>query len=166
MRFKFAYALVFSAACSALPAAAQPPATPVDPSVLNSLDSLQREIRKRILSDADKKEIRACDREKAKFLKDCRSDSAYARVDHDLNEAKLHGADMNDPSVQALMEKKFAAEKVCDDRYAAQPRGKQCLAGEDKRRKALEKALKADKQYQSLLKKSEPNPAPLGAEHL
>lgn len=159
----FASALMLSAA---LPAAAQPSATPVDPSVLNSLDSLQRVVQRRILSDADKKEIRACDREKAKFLKDCRSDSAYARVDRDLNDAKLHGADMNDPAVQALMEKKFAAEKACDDRYAAQPRGKQCLAGEEKRRKALDKALKADKQYQSLLKKSEPNPAPLGAEHL
>lgn len=166
MRLILAYALALSAACSARPAGAQSPATPVDPSVLNSLDSLQREIQKRILSDADKKEIRACDREKAKFLKDCRSDTAYARVDHDLNDAKLHGADMNDPAVQALMEKKFAAEKACDDRYAAQPRGKQCLAGEDKRRKALDKALKADKQYQSLLKKSQPNPPPAGTEQL
>lgn len=164
MRLRFAFVFASVAAFS-FPAAAQP-ASPVDPSVLNSLDSLQRVIQRRILSDADKKEIRACDREKTKFLKDCRSDSAYARVDHDLNEAKLHGADMNDPAVQALMEKKFAAEKICDDRYAAQPRGKQCLSGEDKRRKALDKALKADKQYQSLLKKSEPNPAPIGAEHL
>jgi len=162
MRFRLAFALASVAAL----AAAQPPAVPVDPSVLNSLDSLQRVIQRRILSDTDKKEIRACDREKAKFLKDCRSDSAYARVDRDLNDAKLHGADMNDPAVQALMEKKFTAEKACDDRYAAQPRAKQCLAGEDKRRKALAKALKADKQYQSLLKKSEPNSAPLGAEHL
>jgi hypothetical protein len=162
MRFRFASA----AAAAAAFASAQPPATPVDPSALNSLDSLRRVIERRTYSDADKKEIRACDREKAKFLKECRSDSAYARVDRDLNDAKLHGADMNDPAVQALMEKKFAAEKACDDRYAAQPRGKQCLAGEEKRRKALEKALKADKQYQSLLKRSQPNPPPLGAEQL
>ncbi|MBW8886927.1 MAG: hypothetical protein JF616_04130 [Fibrobacteres bacterium] len=169
MRLRLACALAFSALGAVLcaaPAIAQPTATPVDPSVLNSLDSLQRVIQRRILSDSDKKEIRACDREKTKFLKECRSDSAYARVDRELNDAKLHGADMNDPSVQALMEKKFAAEKACDDRYATQPRAKQCLTGEEKRRKALEKALKADKQYQSLLKKSAPNPAPLGAEHL
>jgi hypothetical protein len=147
-------------------AAAQPPPAPVDPAVLNSLDSLQRVIQRRILSDADKKEIRACDREKAKFLQECRSDTAYARVDRDLTDAKLHGADMNDPAVQALLEKKFAAEKACDDRYSAQARGKQCLAGEEKRRKALDKALKADKQYQSLLKKAEPGAAPAGAERL
>jgi hypothetical protein len=166
MRLRLAFALAISAALGVAQAMAQPTATPVDPSALNSLDSLQRVIQRRILSDPDKKEIRACDQEKTKFLKECRSDSAYARVDRDLNDAKLHGADMNDPSVQSLMEKKFAAEKACDDRYATQPRAKQCLAGEEKRRKALDKALKADKQYQSLLKKSEPNPAPIGAEHL
>ena len=54
----------------------------------------------------------------------------------------------------ALLERKFSSEKACDDRYTATPRGKQCLAGEGKRRTALEKALKQDKQYQALLKKS------------
>ena len=83
--------------------------TPQNPAVLNSLDSLKREITRRILSDADKKEIRACDREKALFLKGCRADTAYARTDRELNDAKLHGADMNDPAVQALMERKFSA---------------------------------------------------------
>ncbi len=170
MRLRLAFALAFSAALGGIPcvapANAQPTAVPVDHSVLNRLDSLRRVIQRRILSDQEKKDIRACDREKTKFLKDCRSDSAYARVDRDLNDAKLHGADMNDPSVQALMEKKFAAEKACDDRYAAQPRAKQCLAGEEKRRKALEKALKADKEYQSLLKKSQPKSPPLGTEQL
>jgi hypothetical protein len=162
-----AFALVCAAVfAAAAPAAAQPPSLPQDPGVLNSLDSLGRAIQRRILSDADKKEIRACDREKAQFLKGCRSDTAYARVDRELSDAKLHGADMNDPAVQALMEKKFSAEKACDDAFLALPRGKQCQAGEDKRRQALEKALKADKQYQSLLKKADAGPAPAGAEHL
>ena len=155
--------LVLILACAA---SAQMPSPPQDASVLNSLDSLKRVITRRILSDADKKEIRACDREKTQFLQKCRADSSYAKVDRDLNEAKLRGADMNDPAVQSLMEKKFAAEKSCDDRYAAQARGKQCLAGEDKRRQALEKALKADKQYQSLLKKAEPSVPLMGSEQL
>lgn len=164
MRFRIAFALALVS--GAVPAAARPPATPQDPAVLNSLDSLRRVIERRSMSDADKKDIRACDREKAQFLKGCRADSAYARVDRELNEAKLHGADMNDPAVQALLEKKFSAEKACDDAFLALPRGKQCRAGEEKRRKAVEKALKADKQYQSLLKKAEPAPEPAGAEQL
>jgi hypothetical protein len=157
---------IFLVLCLASLAAAQSPSTPQDPSVLNSLDSLQREITRRILSDADKKEIRACDRGKAQFLKGCRSDTAYARVDRELNDAKLHGADMNDPAVQSLMEKKFNAEKACDDKYHALAVGKQCLAGEGKRRQALEKALKADKHYQSLLKKAEPGAMLRGSERL
>ena len=165
MRIRIMLVSALALATLAASAAAQP-ATPQDPALLNSLDSLKRVITRRILSDAEKKEIRACDREKTQFLQKCRVDSAYAKVDRELNEAKLHGADMNDPAVQALLEKKFSAEKACDDRYTAQPRGKQCLAGEDKRRAALEKALLADKQYQSLLKKAEPGAVPMGAQHL
>ena len=53
--------------------------------LLNSLDSLQREITRRILSDADKKELRACDREKSQFLKECRAaDTAQVRVDRQI----------------------------------------------------------------------------------
>lgn len=153
-------------ACLALTAVriqAQPGAPPQDPNVLNSLDSLQRVITRRIMSDADKKELRACDREKSQFLKECRaSDTAQARVDRQITEAKLSGADPNDPAVAALLERKFSFEKGCDDRYTATPRGKQCLAGEAKRRAALEKALKQDKQYQALLKKVEAKgPEPL-----
>jgi hypothetical protein len=124
---------------------------------------LQRVISRRILSDADKKEIRACEREKSQFLKQCRaSDSATALVDKRLNEAKTMGTDPNDPAIQALLEKKFALEKACDDAFNALARGKQCLAGEDKRRVALQKALKLDKQYQSMLKKTQvPGPEPL-----
>ncbi|MDB5102746.1 MAG: hypothetical protein JWP91_435 [Fibrobacteres bacterium] len=138
-------------------AEAQPAgAPPQDPALLNSLDSLKRVITRRILSDGEKKEIRSCDREKSLFLKECRgSDSAYAQVDRQISEAKLRGADPNDPAVASLMERKFSYEKSCDDRYTATPRGKQCLAGEGKRRVALEKALKKDKQYQALLKKTE-----------
>jgi hypothetical protein len=153
-------------ACLALAAGrieAQPGAPPQDPNVLNSLDSLQRAITRRILSDADKKELRACDREKSQFLKECRaSDTAQTRVDRQISDAKLSGADPNDPAVAALLERKFSFEKACDDRYTATPRGKQCLAGEGKRRTALEKALKQDKQYQALLKKIEAKgPEPL-----
>jgi hypothetical protein len=138
-------------------ARAQPGAPPQDPNVLNSLDSLKRVITRRILSDGEKKEIRSCDREKSQFLKQCRSsDTAHAQVDRLITDAKLRGADPNDPAVAALLERKFTYEKACDDRYSATPRGKQCLSGEGKRREALEKALKQDKQYQSLLKKADP----------
>lgn len=147
----------------AVSAAAQPMQSGQDPSVLNSLDSLQRVITRRILNDADKKDIRACDREKSQSLKQCRTaDTAGAQVDRKISDAKQSGADPNDPAVQALMERKFALEKACDEAFAATPRGKQCLAGEAKRRTALEKALKADKQYQALLKKTEAaGPEPL-----
>lgn len=159
-------ACVALAACLALAAArieAQPGAPPQDPNVLNSLDSLQRAISRRILTDADKKELRACDREKSQFLKECRgADTAQARVDRQISEAKLSGADPNDPAVSALLERKFSFEKACDDRYSSLPRGKQCLAGEGKRRTALQKAMKQDKQYQALLKKIEAKgPEPL-----
>jgi hypothetical protein len=154
------------AVCLALAAGrieAQPGAPPQDPNVLNSLDSLQRAISRRILTEADKKELRACDREKSQFLKECRAaDTAQTRVDKQISDAKLSGADPNDPAVAALLERKFSSEKACDDRYTATPRGKQCLAGEGKRRSALEKALKQDKRYQALLKKIEAKgPEPL-----
>ena len=135
---------------------AQMPSPPRDPDILNSLDSLKRAITVRILSDADKKEIRACNQEKSAFLKQCRAaDTANAGVDALINEAKLKGATQNDPAIMALMERKFAREKACDDAFLAKPRGKQCLAGENRRRLALEKALEKDSAYQGLLRRSE-----------
>lgn len=137
--------------------------SPQDPAVLNSLDSLKRVITRRILSDAEKKDIRSCDREKTRFLTQCRTaDTANAEIDRKITDAKLRGADPNDPAVAALMERKFTVEKACDDKFTATARGKQCLMGEGKRREALDKALKKDKQYQALLKKTElPGPETL-----
>lgn len=135
---------------------AQLPSPPRNPDALNSVDSLKRVITRRILSDADKKAIRSCDREKYAFLKKCRdADTANAGVDRRLNEAKLKGANQADTAVQSLLEKKFLYEKGCDDVFAATAKGKQCLAGETERRAALEKALKKDAAYQELLRKSE-----------
>ncbi|MDB5047074.1 MAG: hypothetical protein JWO30_145, partial [Fibrobacteres bacterium] len=155
-KFLSTFALLLCTLAFPLLTHAQPPQPPQDPSVLNSLDSLKRVITRRILSEAEKKDIRACDREKSQYLKQCRNnDSTGAKVDQQLTEAKKSGADLNDPAIQALLERKFALEKACDDAFTATARGKQCLAGEGKRRDALEKALKKDKQYQALLKKSE-----------
>jgi hypothetical protein len=110
----------------------------------------------RILSASDKKEIRACDREKTEFLKQCRtSEPTTGEVDRRLNDAKLGGANPNDPAIQALLEKKFQLEKACDDRFTATLRGKQCLAGGRKRQEALDKALAVDKEYQKLWKRSQ-----------
>lgn len=139
-------------------ASAQPEAA--DPPMARSLDSLRRVINVRLLGDADKKEMRACDRDKARFLKDARAaDPAYAQTDKSLNEAKLSGADPNDPSIQALMEKKFNYEKTFDQRYYATPPGKKCAEGDERRAKALAKALEKDKDYQALLKKARNSPA-------
>ena len=159
----FFFAAIAAALALAVQARAQPGAPPQDPSALNRLDSLKRVITRRILSDADKKDIRSCDREKFQYLKQCRAaDSGSAQVDRKISEAKQSGADPNDPAVQALLERKFALEKACDDAFAATPRGKQCLAGEGKRRDALDKALQRDKPYQALLKKTEAaGPEPL-----
>lgn len=152
----FALAFVLAILLPAAPSRAQPGQPPQDPALMNSIDSLKRVITRRILSDAEKKEIRACDREKSQYLRQCRAaDTAGAGVDRRIMDAKRNGADLNDPAVQALLERKFALEKACDDAFAALPRGKQCLAGESKRRRALEKALKKDKEYQSLLKRAE-----------
>jgi hypothetical protein len=121
-----------------------------------AVDSARRVITKRILSDADKREIRACDREKTQFLKQCRTDNpSNTEVDQKLNEAKLRSADPNDPAIQALMEKKFSFEKACDDKFYSMARGAQCSSGEKKRQSALEKALAKDKAYQTLLRHSE-----------
>lgn len=146
------------------PARAQPPLSmPDQGSAQFSLDSLRRVITKRILSDADKREIRSCDREKTQFLKQCReADPVTADVDKRLNEAKLKSADPNDPAIQALMERKFTLEKGCDDKFAATARGKQCVSGEQKRQAALEKALAKDKAYQDLRLRAEA----VGSQHL
>jgi hypothetical protein len=145
-------------------APAQPPMSmPDEGSAQASMDSLRREITKRILSDAEKKDIRACEREKSQFLKQCRTaDTAHAGVDRRLNDAKLQSANPNDPAIQALLERKFTLEKGCDDKYSATARGKQCLSGEQKRQAALEKALAKDKGYQALKQRAEA----VGAEHL
>lgn len=134
-----------------------------DSEILFRLDSLERSISKRILSETDKREIRACGRGKSDFLRRLRAqDSTYAHVDRDLNAAKLAGADPNQPSILALMEKKFAFEKSFDDRYASTPKGKACIQGESKRRKALASALEKDQEYQAykeaLQGKSAPRP--------
>ena len=120
-----------------------------------SLDSLRREVNKRILTNADKQEIRSCDREKTKFLKQCRvSDPGTVDLDRKLNEAKLAGANPNDPAIQSLMERKFALEQKCDDGFATTALGGKCRSGDKKRQAALEKALAGDKAYQSLLQRT------------
>ncbi len=139
------------------PAAGGPPPTPkapLDPGLVHSADSLRREIEKRTYSDADKKEIRACGREKMDFLRQARSaEPEYAKTDKLLNEAKLAGGSLEDPAIQALMERKFAFEKRFDDAYRATPGGKKCVDGENRRHKAVTAALEKDKQYQTLLKR-------------
>lgn len=136
------------------PSIARAPKPPLDPALVAKADSLRREIEKRTYSDADKKQIRACGREKQEFLKQARgADPEYAKTDKALTEAKLAGASMNDPAVLKLMERKFAFEKAFDEKYLATPKGKACGEGEVRRHKAVTAALEKDKQYQDLLKR-------------
>lgn len=132
---------------------AQPlPSLPDQGSDQFSLDSLRREITKRILSDADKKEIQSCNREKTLFLKQCRiAEPGSKDLDRQINEAKLSGANPNDPAIQSLMERKFTLEKTCDDRFTVTSLGGKCRSSDQKRHVALEKALASDKSYQALL---------------
>lgn len=128
-----------------------------------SLDSLRREITKQILSDAEKKSVRNCDREKTEFLKTCREfDSQNALVTKQLNEAKMNSSNPNDPAIQILLEKKFNLEKKCDEKYRALPKGKACISQEAKRQKELEQVLSKNQVYQNLKKKADA----VGAEHL
>lgn len=152
--------LAFGLALPAFPApAGGPPAgslpkAPLDPGLVHSADSLRREIEKRTYSDADKKAIRACNREKADYLKQARgAEPEYARTDKALTEAKLAGGSMDDPAIQALLERKFAFEKRFDDGYRSTPGGKKCVDGELRRHKAVTAALAKDKQYQALQKR-------------
>lgn len=127
--------------------------TPLDHNLVAKADSLRRVIEKRTYSDADKKEIRTCGREKTEFLRQARSaDPEYAKVDQALNQAKLSGANPNDPAIMTLMERKFAFEKAFDEGYVATPKGKKCAEGEARRHKAVTTALEKDKSYQKLLK--------------
>lgn len=136
------------------------PAPPLDPALVAKADSLRRHIERTTYTDADKKSLKACNREKADFLKQARgADPEYAKTDNALREAKLAGADMNDPAVLALMERKFNYEKTFDDRYLATPKGKRCAEGEQKRHKAVEAALKRHKEYQDLIKRIESAPS-------
>ena len=136
------------------PAASQP-----EPETQAKLDSLKRVITGKVFSDADKKDIRGCDRDKTQFLKRLRdAEPGYTRVDSALTRAKLGGADPNSPEVMALLEKKFTFEKGFDDKFTATPRGKKCAEGEGRRRRILEAALKKDREYQSLAKPEEHPP--------
>lgn len=127
---------------------------PLDPELVHKADSLRRAIEKRTYSAADKKEIRACDRGKAEFLKKARAaDPECARTDKLLNEAKLAGGNPNDPAIAALLEKKFAQEKAFDDKYLATSEGRKCVEGEARRRKAVAAALDKDKDYQGILRR-------------
>lgn len=138
----------------------RPPAPPLDPALVAQADSLRRHIERTTYTDADKKELKACNREKTDFLKQARgADPEYAKTDAALRDAKLAGADMNDPAVLSLMERKFGFEKAFDDKYLATPKGKKCAEGELKRHKAVEAALKKHKGYQDLLKRIETAPS-------
>jgi hypothetical protein len=159
MRYSFAallLALLVPVAFAQLDGSA---AEAADPAIAMKIDSLRRAINLRTLSDADKKEIRSCDRDKAAFLKAARAaEPGYAPVDKALTEAKLAGANPNDSAVMALLEKKFGYEKAFDQRFYADARGKKCGDGDARRAKALARALEKDKRYQALLQRARTDP--------
>src|SRR5687768_17580481 len=125
-----ALSLAAPAAPGKAPEAAPPPQSttppglagkaPLDPALVAKADSLRRAIERRTYSEADKKEIRSCDREKSDFLKQARAaDPEYGKVDKALLEARIAGGAPDDPAILSLMERKFAFEKAFDERYLA-----------------------------------------------
>jgi hypothetical protein len=120
-------------------------------SLIVKRDSVEREIRRRVLSPEDKQNIRTCNQQKLAFLKNARSkNSEVAKVDSSLMAAKLKAISPDDPEAMQLMERKYSLEKSFEDAYIATAPGKGCIAGEDKRRKKGDEAVANDLYYQKL----------------
>src|SRR5688572_26583329 len=119
------------------------------------LDSLRRAITREALTDKDKRQIRACDRDKDAFLRGLRSgEREYAELNQALTAAKLQGQGPDRPEVQRLLERKYALENRFQESYLATPRGRACRESEDRRNRAVEAALNRNRQYQDLLRKA------------
>jgi hypothetical protein len=115
------------------------------------LDSLEREIRKRTLTDQDKKQISQCARTKRQFLQERRNAlPEVAEVDSALRAIKLKGVRPDDPQANRLMERKYSLEQGFENAWQATAEGKRCTAADSTRRRAGDAALKAHPHYQRL----------------
>lgn len=120
-------------------------------SLVFRLDSLEREIRKRSVTDKDKKQISQCARTKRQFLQERRAAiPEVAEVDSALRAIKLKGVRPDDPQANRLMERKYSLEQGFENAWQATAEGKRCTDADSTRRRAGDAALKSDAQYQRL----------------
>lgn len=150
--FSSAILLVFLLEAKAQPgfAQAQPGGPGID-SLVFKLDSLEREIRKRALTEPDKKQISQCARVQRQFLQERRAAMPeVAEVDSALRELKLKRVRPDDPQAERLMSRKFSLEQGFENAWQATAEGKRCTDADAKRRSAGDAALKADPQYRAL----------------
>lgn len=150
--FSGAILLAFLLDAKAQPAFAQgSPGGPGIDSLVFKIDSLEREIRKRVLTDADKKQISQCARVQRQFLQERRAAMPeVAEVDSALRELKLKRVRPDDPQAERLMSRKFSLEQGFENAWQATAEGKRCTDADAKRRSAGDAALKADAQYRAL----------------
>jgi len=116
--------------------------------LLAKRDSLEREIRKKILTDGDKKQLTECHRAKRTHLEAKRKENPeVAQVDSALREAKLHGMLPDHAEAEKLMERKYSLEKGFEDGWQATATGKRCEEVDNRIRHKGDAALAADPEF-------------------
>jgi hypothetical protein len=137
-----------------VPDSAQPPPTLQDDAGIQArqkIDSLRRHFDRTIFPAAEQEAWKQCVRGKREFLDAGRkSDTAFARVDSSLRQAKSTRLSPGSPEVARLLERKFLLEKGLEDRYQASVDGRRCSELEGKRRTQVEKALESRPEYRRL----------------
>jgi hypothetical protein len=115
-------------------------------------DSLERAIRRGVLTSEDKQQLSQCARTQRQFLEEARKKNPeVARVDSLLRAVKLKGVGPDDPEAMRLMQKKYSFEQGFDNAWSATAEGKRCLSADVLRRKREEKALAEHAGYQKVL---------------
>lgn len=105
------------------------------------LDSLRFALKRRLLTDEEKKVLGRCARHRDSLLRAWRrAEPGSSDLHRALEEAKRENASPEDPKVLALLERKFALEKKLEDRYGRLPAAKGCREAEA----ALQKRVEAE----------------------
>ena len=153
MKFIFSAILIGALALGGVQRTAAQSITGLD-SLMVKRDSLEREIRKRVLTPIDKQDIRRCNQDKLAFLRKLRAaNPEVAVVDSSLRAAKLKAQSPDDPESMRLMERKYSFEKSFEEAYLATSEGQSCGTGEVRRRKQGDAALLKDREYEKVLRR-------------
>lgn len=115
-------------------------------------DSLERAIRRNVLTTEDKQQLSACARTQRQFLVESRlKNPETSRVDSLLRAIKLKGVGPDDAEALRLMQKKYSLEQGFEDAWNATIEGKRCRSADEKRRQREDKALQEHPGYQRIL---------------